>query len=242
MKKIIQSVTLLLIFNSIIYSQNSIHQLKHELKNVSTLEIKMNSNPSFTSGEKSGTLAFFLSLLVPGIGELYLNRYDVGKYFTASEGVLWLSLVGFNYYGSWQRDNYKSFASTYGRVTVDEKDEKYFATIGGYMNINDYNNEKYLYREFDKVYDVPKFYWNWQSNEDRKKYRGMWVSSENSFNNIRFAVALIVVNHIVSAINSAIMASNYNEEINQSPIQINSGVELDQFGDYKYMLNFSTSF
>lgn len=242
MKKVIQSLILLLIFNSIVYTQNSIQKLKNEIKNVSYSEVKLNFNSFFSNGEKSGTLAFFLSLLVPGIGELYLNRYDVGKYFTASEGVLWLSLVGFNYYGSWQRDNYKSFASTYAGITNDEKDETYFATIGTYMNITDYNNEKYLYREFDKVYDVSKFYWNWQSNNDRKKYRSMWVASENAFNNIRFAAALIAVNHIVSAINSAIMASNYNQRLNQSVIRINSDVEQDQFGNYKYMLNFSASF
>lgn len=180
-------------------------------------------------GQKSKSLAFLLSLVLPGSGEYYVNRFDVGKYFVVSEAGLWLTYFGFDYYGRFQKDNYITYAKVNGSVNPANKDDDYWAAIGSYMNIYDYNNEKLLNRDFNKIYDEKIYYWNWNSNDERKKYRNLWLSSEKAFNNKQFPLALIVVNHIVSAINATILAGRYNESLQNQSLQICPQFGFDEF-------------
>src|SRR5438552_4369689 len=51
--------------------------------------------------KKSPGLAMIYSLLVPGMGQLYTKRFDVGKYFLISEAALWTAFASFTVYGNW---------------------------------------------------------------------------------------------------------------------------------------------
>ncbi len=239
MRSIIAS--LIIVFCIQFSSAQTINYLKSriDLKDSPIPELNLGTN---SKEEKSGTLAFLYSFLIPGMGELYINRYDVGLYFTAAEGALWLGLSGLNYYGNWQRDNYKDYAAVHAGIDLANKNENYFATISSYLNINDYNTEKYLNREFHKVLDVNTHSWNWPSNDARKKYRSMWVSSESAFNNIRFAAAMIIVNHLVSAINAVILTNKYNRGLESDGLSIRTGLEKNYFGGIDYKLNLTTRF
>ncbi len=170
--------------------------------------------------QKSKTLAFFLSLAIPGLGEYYVNRFDVGKYFLMAEGGLWLTLYGFGYYGRIQRENYISFAKINGGVEPAGKDENFWSIIGSYMSVDDFNEERLLNRQYNSVYDEKTHYWYWRTNEDRKKYRNLWLSSESAFNNKQFPIAFIIINHIASAINASLLASKYNEQGENSSLRI----------------------
>ncbi len=192
--------------------------------------------------EKSKTLAFFMSLLVPGLGEYYINRFDIGKYFLISEGGLWLSLYGFDYYGRFQKNNYINYAKVNGNVITNGKDDNYWAIIGSYMNIYDYNNEKLLNRQFHLVYNENSHYWYWSTNEERKKYRSLWLSSESAFNNKQFPIALIIINHFASAINAAILAGKYNAKNEQESIQIFPQLGFDEFYNPQVKLSFLKNF
>lgn len=220
--------------------------LSAQFKVRSSAEINLTINKNEVLGveksEKSKTLAFFLSLAIPGAGEYYVNRFDVGKYFLMAEGGLWLTLWGFDYYGRIQRDNYINFAKINGSVNPTGKDSKYWAVIGNYMNINDYNNEKLLNREFNALFDENLYYWNWNTNQERKKYRNLWLSSESAFNNKQFPVALIVINHIVSAINASILVSHYNKNLENESIRLIPNVGFDKFYNPEISLTFHKSF
>jgi hypothetical protein len=167
------------------------------------------------SEKKSGFLAVIYSLLLPGMGELYAGNYDRGKYFTIADAVCWGAYAGYNIYGSWQRNNYKTFAATYGEVDLQGKDADYFANIGDYSNINDFNRDKGLGGEFDMMYNTQKNYWNWGNINQRTRYRDLWVSSEQAFNNVRFAVGALIVNRIISAIDAALLVKSYNKKLNE---------------------------
>jgi hypothetical protein len=238
--KIVLASLLLVFLNLTIHAQ-SIYALKSNMAIKDKLKNEILLAPN-SKELKSPTLAFLFSFLVPGVGELYANRYDVGVYFTAVEGTLWLGLSGLNYYGNWQRDNYKEYASVHAGVDLQGKDETYFATISSYLNINDYNNEKYLNREFNKVLDLKTHYWNWPSNDYRKRYRSIWTSSESAFNNIRFAAAMIVVNHLVSAINAAILVNKFNKNLNEDNFSIQTGLGTNIFGDLNYNIYLTARF
>ncbi len=178
-------------------------------------------NNSFKNKKKTG-LAILYSLLLPGMGELYADNYSMGQYFTIADAVGWGVVAGYSVYGKNKEDDYKAYAKTYAGVELSNKDSKYFATISAYQNINEYNTEKELYRQFDETYEVDKYNWSWKSNAQRKEYRALWISSEGAYNNVRFAVGALIVNRIISAIVAARSVSAYNKrETNDISWQIN---------------------
>ncbi|MCX8056374.1 MAG: hypothetical protein N3F03_02040 [Ignavibacteria bacterium] len=232
----IKSLIFLLVLTTLSFAQLKTQSNKNEIINFNQTFLK-NEN----SGEKSKTLAFVLSLILPGLGEYYANRFDVGKYFTIAEGTLWLTLYGFDYYGNLQKENYINFAKINGGVNVSGKNEQYWAVIGSYMNIYDYNNEKLFNRQFNLTFDENTHYWFWKSNEERKKYRNLWLSSESAFNNKQFPISLIIINHIASAINAALVTKRMNENL-ESSIKLYPQFGFDEFNNPQIKISFLKNF
>ncbi len=166
--------------------------------------------------KKKPMLAILYSLLLPGMGELYAESFDKGKYFTIADAVLWGTVAGFNIYGNYQKDNYIAFAESYAGIDPDNKNDKFFADIGYYNDINQYNKAKELDRQFKETYDPKTYYWQWDSDARRKEFRNIWLSSENAYNNIRFAVGALILNRIISAINAVRLVSAYNKNLEQN--------------------------
>ena len=162
--------------------------------------------------KKKAGLAVLYSMLLPGMGELYANSYESGKYFTIGDAVLWGFIIGFNNYGSQMKDNYKSFAASYAGADIAGKDDNYFVNVGLYMNIDEYNKIKELERSYADVYNA-NYAWQWESQSERKEFRRMWKSSENAYNNIRFAAGALILNRIASAINAVRLVSRYNKNL-----------------------------
>jgi hypothetical protein len=174
----------------------------------------MNNKISFenTVSKKKVGLAVLYSMLLPGMGELYAENYETGKYFTIGDAVLWGFVIGFNNYGNQMKDNYKSFAKSYAGANISGADDNYFVNVGLYMNIDEYNKIKTLERNYADVYNSA-FAWEWESQAQRKEFRKMWKSSENAYNNIRFAAGALILNRIASAINAVRLVSRYNKKL-----------------------------
>jgi hypothetical protein len=215
------NLLIFLIITTTVFSQNqSVHsvlQLESEIKS------NINNNPSessniylhLQSGKKSVGLGIIYSLLLPGMGELYADAYGSGKYFTIAEGLLWGTYIGMSAYANWQEDNYKSFAAANAGVNNSNKDEKYYATISEYSSIEAYNNQKALERNFDQMYNEQEYFWKWDDNDERRTYRDMWLSSEQTNNDLRFVVGGLLLNRLVSAINAARLVSKYNSRLDE---------------------------
>jgi hypothetical protein len=195
-------------------TSKNILSLKEEMKqNI----ISGNSNSTHLKEEiskKSVMLAITYSILLPGMGELYAGNYSSGKYFTIAEGIFWGTYIGINTYSNWQKDRYHSFAASNGGVNVAGKSDDYFANIGIYTDINEYNDDMARNGEFSKMYNNELDYWKWAGN-DRKTYRAMWTSGEQSHNNLRFVVGALILNRVVSAINAGRIAAAYNKNASQ---------------------------
>ena len=193
--------------------------------------------------KKSTGIAILYSLLLPGMGELYADAYDSGIYFTVADGVLWGTYIGMNVYGNWQQDRYKSFAQNKAGITTDNKDDAYYATISQYLNIEEYNDEKAFERNYDEMYNTNQYFWKWNSNEDRKSFRSMWVSSEQTFNNVRFVVGALILNRVISAINAVRLVSKYNKNLSQEVSwNVSVGVLNNPDNTTSYTINFTTPF
>ncbi|MHB9012716.1 MAG: hypothetical protein ACYC49_10905 [Ignavibacteriaceae bacterium] len=212
MKKIL----LLVLLFSTNYFPQTLTSTKQLLLENSIIKNQPDSVPrqiSFTSstyGKKNAGLAILLSAILPGMGELYADSYSSGKYFTVADGALWGIYFGMNTYGSWLQDRYKAYAVTTGGVNAQGKGDSYYATIGDYSNIDQYNNTQVLSGTYNQMYGA-QYYWNWQTDNQRKTYRNMWYSSEQAKNNLRFVVGGLILNRIASAINAARLVALFNK-------------------------------
>ncbi len=214
MKKILILVAIL---STCTFSQTNFYSNYLELQNsIKKIKVEKNYQQTFLNensvNKKNTGLAILYSVLLPGMGELYADSYSSGKYFTIAEGSLWGIYFGMNTYGNWLKDRYISYASSAGMVNTQNKNGDYFATIGDYMSIDDYNNAMALQQSFDKMLDPSKNYWNWQTTANRKNYRNMWVSSEQEHNDLRFIVGALILNRIASAINAVRLVSEFNKK------------------------------
>ena len=227
------------------FTQNSknIIELESELKSVQqTNNVEVNKVIQESSGRKKPILGILYSLLLPGMGELYAESYSSGKYFTIAEGTLWGVFAGMNIYANWQVDRYKSFAVSKAGIATEGKDEDYYSIISQYLSIDEYNNAKALDREFEKLYPQ-KYYWKWKSQEERKEYRSLWLSSEQTFNDVRFVVGAMLVNRLASVINAIRLVSAYNKKISEEVSwNFSAGISNEINLPHSLTLNFQKSF
>ena len=211
----------LLFLPQVIFSQTndlkSMQELKSTIKNskYDLQNVNINLSSDFSEEKKSVGLGIVYSLLLPGMGELYADSYDIGKYFTIADGILWGTFIGMNVYSSWQKDDYQTYAASHADVNNSNKDADYYSTIGNYTSIDTYNDEKALERNFDQMYNTEKYYWKWNSTEERREYRSMWSSAEQTDNDIRFVVGGLILNRVASAINAARLVSSYNNRLKE---------------------------
>ena len=180
--------------------------------------------------KKSPGLAFIYGLLVPGMGHVYADRFNTGKYFMISEATLWLTYAAFSIYGNWLLDDAYDYATTHAGITVGDKarDDKFFIDIANYNNVDEYNNEKLRFGEYDKLY-LPEngYYFWWNSEEERRQYRGDKIGGDRTLNDRLFVVGAVLINHVVSAISAVFAANGYNSEISQKSsggLRMNAGV------------------
>ena len=105
------------------------------------------------------------------------------------------------------------------------------------------NDEKALERNFDEMYDTEIYYWKWQNTEDRKTYRNIRTSSEQTFNDLRFVVGAMILNRIASAINAVRLVASYNSSLSEEmgwnlSVEMRNNINLPT----SLNLNFQTSF
>lgn len=190
------------------------------------------SNNTKPKKKKSPGLAFIYSLFVPGLGQLYTDRFDVGKYFLISEVSLWLGYAAFTIYGDWLLNDAYEYAKIHAGINPDGKDDDFFLNIANYDNVEQYNNERLLYGEYDKIYYPELGYgFYWDNIENRKKYRGDKLSADRIHNDRLFIVGAILLNHIVSAISALTLTNNYNSDIPGKSGSINLNTDIIKFGD-----------
>ncbi|MBK7630371.1 MAG: hypothetical protein IPJ23_06700 [Ignavibacteriales bacterium] len=225
--------------------EQSFYSLKQQIISEISQSTDLNSNlvVDDVKKKKNTGLAIVYSLLLPGMGELYADAYDSGVYFTVADGVLWGTYIGMNVYANWKKDRYISYAQSNAGISTASKDDDYYATIGEYLNIDQYNDAKAFERNFNEMYNSNTYFWKWNTSEERKSYRDMWVSSEQSFNNLRFVVGALLLNRVVSAINAVRLVSKYNNNLNQE-VGWNVSVGVQNYPDNSssYNINFITAF
>ncbi len=212
MKNIFIVVGMILPLCGILSAQENLFQLRSALsKNIETKSYQSVDNPS--SSKKSPAVAVLYSLLIPGMGELYIDRFDQGKYSFIAEGSLWLGYISYRQYGLWIREDARNFSTAHAGAVTGGKNDQFFVDVSNFTNTYDYNEKKLRDRNPEKLYNVNSdYYWNWDSEFNRQEFRSLRVSSEKVLNNSKFIIGAIIVNHIISAVNAARLTRQYNKE------------------------------
>jgi hypothetical protein len=213
-------------------SANKIYSLKNDVLLNSKKEIKQDK---FTAAEskKSPGLAMIYSLIVPGLGQAYTNRFDVGKYFMISEASLWLGYAAFTIYGNWLLNDAYNFAAVHAGVdnSGKEKDDQFYVDIANWDNYEQYNNEQLIFGQYDKLYDPANgYYFYWDQVSNRKKYREDKLAGDRTKNDRLFIIGAILVNHVVSAVSAIILTNNYNDDIKKSSGGFSLNADVMKFG------------
>lgn len=228
-----------IVFLGVIFPQNILdveNQLK--IQNENHLNITFQNQDK---AKKKPILAILYSAILPGMGELYAGDYSSGQYFTGVEAALWSIYIGMQMYGDHKKDNYRAYASAVGGVNLIGKDNDFFANIGNYTDIYQYNDDKAFNYQFKEMYDENEYYWKWKSEKERKEYRSMWLSSQNAYNNVRFVVGGMLLNRLVSIINAIRITAAYNRSLNEeSSLLINFGIST--FPSLQANINLKTAF
>ena len=174
---------------------------------------EMDSDVQLSEKRKSPGLAAFASLAVPGLGELYAGRYDVGKYSTIAELSLWAFYAVLEVHSSQVRNDAMNYARIYAGAQTAGKPDQFYVDMGNFMNTNDYNSAKIYDGDYPSIYNpstMPSYQWQWQSAADRAKFKDMRIEADQFLNYGRYTVAVIALNHLVSAINAARLAAGVN--------------------------------
>lgn len=162
--------------------------------------------------KKKQSVAVLYSLILPGMGEWYAQDLGSGKYSLVAEATLWLTYVSFQQYGTWYQSDARQFASAHAGAVLAGKGDQFFVNIGNFDNVYDYNDQKLRERDLADVYDpAAGYFWSWDTDADRARFRAMRVSSDKIFNNSRFVIGAVLLNHIISAVNAARLVRNYNK-------------------------------
>jgi hypothetical protein len=207
----------------------------YSLKNDFTL----NSDKGFkreiipAESKKSPGLALIYSLLVPGLGQVYTNRFDVGKYFMISEASLWLGYAAFTIYGNWLLNDAYNFAAVHAGVNNSgkEKDDQFYIDIANWDNYEQFNNEQLIFGQYDKLYEPSNgYYFYWDQDANRKIYREDKLAGDRTKNDRLFIVGAILVNHVISAISAIILTNNYNDNIKKSSGGFSLNADVMKFG------------
>jgi len=211
--KTLHVILMLIVFTLSLSAQENIFHLRSALTKTDASS-KQIQEPLQTP-KKSAVTAVLYSLLLPGMGELYADGFTEGRYSLIAEGGLWLTYFSFQQYGSWIQKDARSFATAHAGAQTGGKSDQYFVDLGNFVDTYEYNEKQLRDREIEKVYEAnSEYFWKWESDAHRKEYRALRVSSERVFNNSRFVIASIVVNHVISAINAARLTRVFNQRSN----------------------------
>jgi hypothetical protein len=163
---------------------------------------------------KSKFLALGLSLLLPGAGQYYAENKTKTIIFGSAEASIWGSYFGIRQYGKWKKDDYRAWAAFHAGADVNDKPDIFFEKLTYYDNIDEYSQLAPLY-DGDEAILFPAtsdYYWNWDSENNRDRYRELRNQSKNAYRRSLFLVGAAIINRLLSGIDAFRTADYYESD------------------------------
>ncbi len=184
----------------------------------------------FPAGEEGGAFgeshskrkAFFLSALLPGLGQRYNESSVRSAFFFTAEAVIWTSFIVFKAQEHLRTDDFEEYADAYAGVDGGGKETEFYRILTIYDNSDDYNTSVRI--EARAIYPgdleaQERFYqeyvfgegdsFRWRTNQDRLEYRLIRNDALNSGRRADYAVVAAVLNRAISAVEAARVAGRW---------------------------------
>ncbi len=177
---------------------------------------------------KSPNEAFLYSLAIPGMGQLY-NGSKYGYIYTAAEIGLWITYFVLRNSAVNTREDYRELVRDnvifIGPGSFEEWDE-----IEDYEHATQYENWNHVYDSEATRNRTGKWYWkdldpSLKDAEDTSiefdsKYRlqayGLRQDANDTFENARTVLGLVILNHVFSAVEARISTKRWNNKRQQN--------------------------
>ena len=157
------------------------------------------------------------SLIVPGWGEASVGYQKSSRFFIHSESILVISCLSAYKIGEMKQNEYIAFANEHaGAKSIS--DHRYWVDIGNY-NSNQAFDEEHLRMRDGKEGQWSSYPWLWQGGDSyRKQFEKMRIDSDKLFFTGKFIIGGIILNHIVSGINTLYLTRmKNNKRLSLSP-------------------------
>lgn len=189
--------------------------------------------PAARGGErKHPMLAFLMSAILPGWGELYTGHTARARAFMSTETGVWVGYAAFRIQEDMRTDDYEEYAQTFADVREGASGD-YYQDIADYIRSegeDSYNEAvraeaRSLYPddlEAQKQYFEENGYsgaqaWDWGDTDLLEHYRDLRHDAAVSSRNAFYMTGLAVLNRALSAIDSAWMARRHNAGMSGTP-------------------------
>ena len=164
--------------------------------------------PGRSSRTKNPKAAALLSILLPGLGELYAGGHKSGRFFLFTEATFWTALATFKHLESSRGDNFRAFAAEHANLDTRGKSDSFIEDIGIYNSIYARNaRERFVAGEFAEFIDeAPENIWEWDSDTSRRQFRELRSKSTSARQKGLLFVGALLFNRFASSINAAHLA------------------------------------
>ncbi len=171
--------------------------------------------------KKSEWGAAFMSLALPGAGQLYIGKKKRALLFFSIDiallaGSVFSESSSRNYY-----DNSQGYARrNSGITTTRDRDDSYWSIIGNpnFLNYKEYNWALDNNRDFDSKYLNKEDQWIWGSEEQREDYSDMRDKAGYYHTASQLFLGGMLLNRVVSFIDARIGARRYNNSKENSSL------------------------
>ncbi len=160
------------------------------------------------------------SIIMPGLGQMIQGERAKAHTFFAVEGAVWLSYLGFNYWGDRLDVSARAFAIEHAGANPLRDDAEYFDAVEDYLSSVDYNLtvERYAslyfpddprlqqeYIEANAYFDVDE--WEWEDVTSRTSYWEQRKQSREHKRRASFMPGFAIINRIVSVVDVLIFSN-----------------------------------
>ncbi|GAJ05722.1 unnamed protein product [marine sediment metagenome] len=161
----------------------------------------------------------FASAIIPGLGELIQGEKSKARSFFVIEGSIWLTYLGFSYFGHKIDQSAKVFAIDHAGANPAQRDAEYFDALESYFSSDDHNlgverDASWLYpddpqRQQEYIQEHSYFgsdAWEWDTLSNQSDY---WRRRKSARENIRrasFMPGFAIINRIISIIDVVVFA------------------------------------
>ena len=162
------------------------------------------------------------SLTIPGWGQSSMGHPTAARVFELVEAGVWTSYLSFRIQQNLRTSAFEHTAHLFAGIDVDHRDEEFRRIVGQYSSSDEYNR-LVVFRDAANLYladpdhlDYAGYHayiaahslrgadtWSWDSPENAQRYRGQRKSSQRAALRANTALALALVNRLVSVLHAA---------------------------------------